>query len=98
MSFAALETRANAAVMRRLANARARRVGDATDFAVIFDRRFVEVAGDVGATYPVATAQDSDLTGFASNETQVEIGAVTYTVRDIQPDGTGMSVLVLEVV
>jgi hypothetical protein len=96
VSFADLETRTNAAVMRRLSNARALRVGASEDFPVIFDRATLESPMGVTATAPVATALDTDLTGFASNSTQVVIGSTTFTVRDIQPDGTGMSLLVLE--
>ncbi|HEY8359339.1 MAG TPA: hypothetical protein VIL30_17960 [Ramlibacter sp.] len=96
MSFATLEQRTNAVVMRRLSNARARRVGDSADFPVIFERAHAELAG-VSTTVPTATAADSDLAGFVAQTTQVEIvGALTYTVIDMRPDGTGLTLLVLE--
>lgn len=96
MSFADLEQRVNAAAMRRLSNARAQRVGDSEDFPVIFDRAFVEVALGAGAYRPTASAQDSDIAGFASDETQLVINGSTYVVRDLQPDGTGWTLMILE--
>jgi hypothetical protein len=96
MGFADLEQRTNAAVMRRLSNARGQQVGGASDFPVIFDRAHVETAAGVSATAPIATVLDADIVGFVAHTTQMTIGDGTYTVLDIQPDGTGMSQLVLE--
>jgi hypothetical protein len=97
MSFADLEQRSNAAVMRRLSNARAAMIGGSGDFPVIFDRAHIEAQG-VSASAPVVTALDSDITaqGVVSNVSQLAVRGHTYTVRDIQPDGTGMSLLILE--
>ena len=41
-----------------------------------------------------AYVKDSDISGLARGET-VSINSVAYKVRDIQPDGTGMTILVL---
>lgn len=99
MSFAALEQRANAAVMRRLSNARAKPVGEFTDFPVIFDIASLQTPAGVSAAQPLATALDSDVASFRINAdgAQLEIKEVTYTVQDLQPDGTGFTVIVLEV-
>jgi hypothetical protein len=97
MSFADLEERTNAAVMQRLANARALKVGEADDFAVIFDRGAVETSAGVTATMPMFDALSSDVAGFVPHSTEVEISDVTYKVIDVQPDGTGMSKVFLEV-
>lgn len=99
MSFADLETRANAAAMRRLANARASIVGvPDDDFPVIFDQAAVETGAGATARMPVVDVLDSDIAGAAAHDTQLLIAGATYTVIDIQPDGTGMSKLVLELV
>jgi hypothetical protein len=100
VSFADLEARANAAVMRRLANARALRVGRVEDFAVIFDIGSLETDTGATASSPLATALDSDVDGFEAHSTQVKVTkngtTTTYTVRDLRPDGAGFTVMVLE--
>lgn len=97
MSFADLEVRADAAVMRRLANARALVVGAAEDFPVIFDSDVVETAPGVTATMRTFDALNSDLAGVVPHETQLVINSgQTYTVRDQQPLSAGMSRVVLE--
>lgn len=64
---------------------------------VIFDRAHIEAAGgDISGTQPVALAVSADVSAWTSNSTTVSIAGATYTVRDIQPDGTGLSLLVLE--
>lgn len=93
-AFAAIETRANAAVMRKLANATAT-VG-ATDFPVIFDNAFQQTDVMVGATVPTATFLDANAAGIVSGQTQLTIKGVTYTAIDLQPDGLGFTVLVLQ--
>lgn len=98
MGFADLEDRADQAVMRRLANARALVVGAADDFPVIFDSEVVEPVPGVNATALTFDALNSDLAGVVPHQTQVVIdGGQTYTVRDKQPLGSGMSRVVLEV-
>lgn len=66
---------------------------------VIFDRAHVEaMGGDISGTQPVALAVSADVSSFEPRSTQLTIEGITYTVIDIQPDGTGMSQLVLEAV
>ena len=65
---------------------------------VIFDRAHIEaMGGEVSGTGPIALAVTADVASFTPNATSITIGGIAYTVRDIQPDGTGMSLLVLEV-
>jgi len=71
--------------------------GVARPITVIFDDAFLNVQGlvDVGvsSTNPVARAKTADLlNGGSAGETLV-INAVTYTIRDKQPDGTGVTLL-----
>lgn len=64
---------------------------------VIFDQAYIaSLGGAVSATGPVAKACGADVAAFVPNSTTMAIGGVTYTVRDIQPDGTGLSDIVLE--
>jgi hypothetical protein len=96
VSFASLEERTNAAVMRRLSNARASIVGGSGDFPVIFERASVDTQTGASANLPLADALDIDVAGFVPHQTQLVIRGATYTVLDLQPDGTGMTKLVLE--
>lgn len=64
---------------------------------VIFDRAHIEaMGGDISGTQPIALAVSADVASLASNSSTLAISGTTYRVRDIQPDGTGLSVLVLE--
>lgn len=107
MSFAAVESRANASVIGRLANATAQVVGGGT-FAVVFDAAFsAGMGGQISGTLPQILANDSDL---AANDVAFEVqltvrktdpaGAIVsevdYVVRDVQPDGTGLSIVTME--
>lgn len=94
--FAALETRLNAAVFARLANASATLAGVAV--AAIFDNGYA--LGSVGAlgmassapTLTLATASvPADPVGLAA-----VVGGVSYLVAAHEPDGTGVSRLLLE--
>jgi hypothetical protein len=62
---------------------------------VIFDAAFADVLGIVAATQPVALGTTADLSAAAVGGT-ITINAVAYTVAEIQPDGTGMTRLVLK--
>lgn len=67
------------------------------DVTVIFDRAHIEMmGGDISGTRPVALAVSADVSSWTSNSTRLAIGGTTYILRDIQPDGTGLSLLLLE--
>lgn len=93
-AFAAIEARANAAVMAKLSNALAT-VG-VTDVPVIFDNGFQQTEVQVSATVPTATMLDAAAAGLTSNTSQLTIKGVTYLVVDKQPDGSGFTLLVLQ--
>ena len=97
MSFAALEARVNAAVMGRLWNARALPVGGEQDFPVVFDADQAVSSIGITAQGPVASCADDDAQSIVSNETLLEIRGVQYLVRDVKPDGAGLTTLVLEI-
>lgn len=95
-SFAALEARLNAAVFARLSNTDA--VVDSIAVVGIFDTP--HTLGDVGmigmtSTQPVLTVRTADLPVEPVGKTVV-VGAVSYLVAAHEPDGTGISRLVLE--
>lgn len=67
------------------------------DVTVIFDRAHIEaLGGGISGTQPVALAVSADVSSWSSNGTKLTIAGTAYTLRDIQPDGTGLSLLILE--
>lgn len=72
-------------------------VGGAS-FPVIFDRAYqAALGGQISATNPQAVARDSDLQALdVVAGTELSIDDVDYRVRDLQPDGTGTTALILE--
>lgn len=66
----------------------------------IFDAAHLSV--DVGSgvpvssTNPILTCRSADLTNGGKEGDRLTIDGVDYLVRDVQPDGTGMTVLELE--
>jgi hypothetical protein len=94
--FAALQTRINAAVFRRLANALATINGAQTD--VIFDNGYA--LGNVGAigmasTEPTITLPTASVPASPKGK-PVVVGGVSYIIATHEPDGAGVSVLGLE--
>ena len=96
-TFAALETRVNRAVLSRLSNT------DATVNAVgvsgIFDNGYM--LGNVGmhgmaSSQPSLTIATADVPATPVGAAVV-VGAVSYLVASHEPDGSGLSRLVLEV-
>jgi hypothetical protein len=95
VSFAAAEAAVNSAVISALWNAR----GDfgGADFPVIFDNGSGESAVGIVSNEPTAVVEDVQLAGVVANTSQLRIDAgVSYLVRGIRPDGTGLSTLILE--
>ena len=66
----------------------------AATFSVIFDRAHIESLG-ISSAQPVCVGKTSDLSGAAFGGT-ITIAGAAYTVRDNQPDGTGITTLLLE--
>lgn len=94
--FARLEQRLNAAVVGRLSNATATLNG--LEVAGIFDNAYH--AGDIGigmaSTQPAFTTLTANVVGEAVGQL-LTIGDASYYVAAHEPDGTGMSLLLLEV-
>lgn len=60
----------------------------------IYDREYVEVNGFTGER-PVFTCKDVDLPAIKT-DTRVTLGGQLYRVAVVQPDGAGITTLVLE--
>lgn len=95
-AFAALEASVNHAVMAHLANAAATLNG--VEVAGVFDNAYH--AGDIGigmaSTQPAFTTLTDNVVGEAVGQLLV-VNGIGYYVAAHEPDGTGMSVLLLEV-
>ena len=61
----------------------------------IFDNEYIEIE-DVSSSRPVFMYESAQITSIARGD-KLTINSIVYTVRDFQPDGTGSTVLVLEV-
>lgn len=100
-AFAALETRVNAAVVARLANAVAD-FGAGVTVEGLFDQPYAEAFDLITGSKPSFRALAAALPAITIGVTTVEISTVavvgTYTISESQPDGAGMVTLILEVV
>lgn len=95
--FAAIEARANTAIFSRLANTTATVGGNS--MRGIFDTAFS--LGSVGpfgiaSSQPRLTLPTASLPADPVGQA-CTVGAASYLVAEHQPDGTGISVLLLEV-
>ncbi len=61
----------------------------------IFDKQYVEAYGIVAGNQPVLLVKDAAVAS-ASEGTAVVINAVTYSIAGMEPDGTGMTLVRLE--
>lgn len=72
--------------------------GTDSSINVIINKEYFAIAGesvDVDGTQPVVTCRSSDVTGIDTDDT-ITIDSVTYNIVNIQPDGTGVTVLILQ--
>ena len=65
-----------------------------TPLHVIFDEGYKEQMGLIEDQNPMVTVKDSDVMGVVHGATVV-VKSRTFKVREIQPDGTGLTVLQL---
>lgn len=66
-----------------------------TSLNAIFDAAYAEDFDIEGAS-PRLTCASADLPADLAHGDSAVVGSTTYKVRNIQPDGTGITVLVLE--
>jgi hypothetical protein len=63
---------------------------------VIFDKEFVVIIEDVEDSAPAMTVADTDIPGVRHGDTFTHVDtAIIYNVAGIQPDGTGITLIVL---
>lgn len=93
LRFAAAEARLNTAVFAHLANVQA--VLDGLPVDVIFEREYLQAFDGIASTGPAATAPSTALSA-ATTASLLVVAGNTYRVRSIQADGTGISLLLLE--
>lgn len=70
-------------------------------FTAIFDNAYITAefgaAVGVASREPVLLARTTDVSSLA-NDTSLTIGGVSYLLKRQEPDGTGISTLILEIV
>lgn len=65
-------------------------------FWAIFDNEYIEVVDGIETRQPQLTCRTSDVARLdLGKETEVSIGDRQYRIRRHEPDGTGMSILLL---
>jgi len=96
--FAAIEARTAVAALRHVSNAQATattRHGEVVQFQVIFDNGYAaQFGGLADGSQPSALARSVDVADLVQGN-PLDIGADTWSVTDMQPDGTGMTTLTL---
>jgi len=91
--FAAIEQSVNAGVLGTLANAVAVVAGE--EVAVIFDRPYADAFdGQIDAAVPECIGPTDKLGGL-QRESAITVDGTAYRVLTAEPDGTGMTRLVL---
>lgn len=68
------------------------------DVTVIFDQAYIaSMGGQIDSTEPTCLLLSSDVTTHnITHGTPITINGVAYAVRGLQPDGTGLTALLLE--
>ena len=92
--FAAFESATANAAMAALANCTAT-VGAVAGVEGVFDSAYATSFGLTAGTSPALTVKAADVPAVAQDVTVV-IGAASYTVTDVEPDGTGLILLRLD--
>jgi hypothetical protein len=91
--FAAIETSINAACIGALANVSVTLASAAIINGILSKPSAAQMG--IMSTSPELLAKTSELSTVATGQT-LTINAIVYTVRAIEPDGTGMTRLILE--
>jgi len=93
MPFAALQTRVTGSIAEKLANETMTINAAAVDGILTSEYVTVEF---VESKKPVFLCKSSDVVGVAHGDDVVASDSTAYKVRGIQPDGTGITKLILE--
>lgn len=92
--FAEIESRINQAAQAHLSNATGD-FGNGLVVDVIFSAGYAESQGFVAGNQPTIQVMASLIPGV-KKDSFVHVKGVDYTVGEVQPDGTGMVLLLLE--
>lgn len=64
--------------------------------SVLFDKEFIAIIEDVEGSAPAITCADSDIPGVLHDDIFTDVStAIAYKVIGKQPDGTGLTLLLL---
>tara|TARA_R100000808_G_C2136721_1_gene144964 strand:- start:60 stop:362 length:303 start_codon:yes stop_codon:yes gene_type:complete len=72
--------------------------GSSSTIKVIINKDYFAIAGesvDIDGTQPIVTCRSSDVTNVDTADT-ITIDSVTYNIINVQPDGTGITTLILQ--
>jgi hypothetical protein len=72
--------------------------GSNSNIKVIHNQEYFDIPGesvDIVGSQPIVHCRTSDVTGIDTDDT-ILIDSVTYNVVNIQPDNTGVTVLILQ--
>lgn len=98
MSFATAQARANVSVLKHLANARATFGG--RSFDILFRSAYSgALNGMLESASPQAQALSADVASVVQGDTFFvgdALAGTNYVVRSVQPDGIGITTLVLD--
>jgi hypothetical protein len=96
MSFAALEMMVNANVLNTLANVQVLIAGETVPGIFRKPYRVVRLGVGVADTSPAVTVASSAVMADPVGQ-QIEVAGVPYVIGDDEPDGTGLTKLMLEI-
>ena len=68
---------------------------DGQPLRVIFEREYVRAFDGIGSSGPAATVPSASVSA-ATTASMLAVAGNTYRVRSAQPDGTGITLLLLE--
>lgn len=72
--------------------------GTGSSIKVIINKEYFAIPGesvDVTGFQPMVHCRSQDITGIDTDDT-LTVGSVTYNITEIQDDGTGVTVLILQ--
>lgn len=73
--------------------------GDPSVITGIFDNEYIEGVGDgevdFEATHPMFLVKTADVPDVAQGD-QLSVNSTSYRIVNVQPDGTGLTLLILE--
>ena len=72
--------------------------GTSSNIKIILNNEYFAIEGesvDVDGSQPVVTCRSSDILGIDTSDT-ITIDSIVYNIVNIQPDNTGITILILQ--